>query len=219
MSTLRALERNGYAIAPAILDPVETSSVEQLLRAVPVTGAGTRNLLEFEWCRALAVRIRSELEIVGVAVQCTLFEKSPERNWLVALHQDLSIPVHDRVEHPELRAWSVKEGQHFVQPPAELLEQLVAVRLHIDDCGPENGPLRVVPESHLRGRLDAPAAESLRSSAGEVSFEVGRGGAFLLKPLTLHASSKASSPNRRRVLHFLFGPASIDYGLRWQHAV
>ena len=54
---------------------------------------------------------------------------------------------------------------------------------------------------------------------GEVACTVGRGGALILKPLLLHASSKASSPNHRRVLHFLFGPASIGYGLRWQHAV
>ncbi|QJR09246.1 hypothetical protein DSM104443_00283 [Usitatibacter rugosus] len=213
------MEQDGYAVAPAVFDLMETASIAEALQAVPIASAGTRNLLEFGWCRALVGRIRSTLEIRGVAVQCTLFDKTPERNWLVAFHQDLSIPVRERVEHPELRAWSVKEGQQFVQPPVALLEQLTAVRIHIDDCDPENGPLRLVPGSHRHGRLDESEAKRLRKVTGEVPLPIGRGGALILKPLLLHASSKAASPRHRRVLHFLFGPASIGYGLRWQHAV
>ncbi|MGE0358855.1 MAG: phytanoyl-CoA dioxygenase family protein [Burkholderiales bacterium] len=219
MSALHSLERIGYVVAPAVLDPIETASIAEALQAVPIANAGTRNLLDLGWCRALVERIRSVLEIPGVAVQCTLFDKTPERNWLVAFHQDLSIPVRERVEHPELRVWSVKEGQQFVQPPVALLEQLTAVRIHIDDCGPANGPLRLVPASHRNGRLNEFEAKRLRNVAGEVPLSIGQGGALILKPLLLHASSKATSPRHRRVLHFLFGPASIGYGLRWQHAV
>jgi ectoine hydroxylase-related dioxygenase (phytanoyl-CoA dioxygenase family) len=225
MSMLQTLEETGYAIAPSILSPSDAASIELALSNVPTSGAGTRNLLELEWCRVLvehlrvAPAVREVLPGSSVAVQCTLFDKTPDRNWLVALHQDLSIPVSARVTHPELGVWSVKEGRHFVQPPNELLAQLVAVRLHVDECGPENGPLRVVPGSHREGRLAASAVQRLRDRVGEVACTVGRGGALIFKPLLLHASSKASSPNHRRVLHFLFGPASIGYGLRWQHAV
>lgn len=213
------LEENGYTILPAALDRKEASALEDAVAAVQVSGAGTRNLLMYPWCRAMCARLRSALSLSGVAVQCTLFDKTPSRNWLVPLHQDLSIPVAERVEHPELRAWSVKQGQHFVQPPAEFLAQLLAVRVHIDGCGRDNGPLRVVPGSHRHGRLDEAAARRLRDRLGEVSCPVEKGGILLLRPLLLHASSKASSPAHRRVLHFLFGPESIGYGLRWQRAV
>lgn len=225
MSLHQALEQNGYVIAPSILGPEEASSIESALSQMHTSGAGTRNLLELEWCRGVVDRLRAApalrdlLPISSVAVQCTLFDKTPDQNWLVALHQDLSIPVGSRVAHPRLVAWSVKEGQNFVQPPDKLLAQLVAVRVHIDECGPENGPLRVVPGSHREGRLAGEAARQLRDRLGEVACVVGRGGALILKPLLLHASSKAISPNHRRVLHFLFGPALIGYGLRWQHAV
>lgn len=216
---LVALEQKGYAVAPTFLDPAEADAIEAALGRLRVPRAGTRTLLELEWCRALAGRVRSAFKLGGVAVQCTLFDKTPEKNWLVGFHQDLFIPVRERIEHPELRAWSVKEGQHFVQPPVVLLEQLIAVRIHIDDCGPENGPLRLVPTSHRRGEIDASEAARLRSVAGEVLLPIRRGGALLLKPLVLHASSKATSPSQRRVLHFLFGPADIGYGLRWKHSV
>jgi ectoine hydroxylase-related dioxygenase (phytanoyl-CoA dioxygenase family) len=222
---LRAIEEEGYAAAPALLTPEETASTEEALQGVSLAKAGTRNLLELSWCRELVQHIKSHAAIRAalpsspVAVQCTLFEKSEKRNWLVALHQDLSIPVKERVEHPEFGVWSRKEGEDYVQPPTALLEQLLAVRLHIDDCDSSNGPLRVVPGSHRHGRLGDAMARRLRDAAGEVTCAVGSGGALLLRPLLLHASSKATSPRRRRVLHFLFGPESISYGLRWQHVV
>ena len=99
-----------------------------------------------------------------VAVQCTYFEKSASRNWLVPIHQDLSIPVARRVDAPGLRGWSQKEGALFVQAPVELLAQLVAVRVHLDACGADDGPLRVLPGSHRLG-LVAPEAAVLARNA------------------------------------------------------
>jgi ectoine hydroxylase-related dioxygenase (phytanoyl-CoA dioxygenase family) len=164
-------------------------------------------------------RIRSLLPRDAVAVQCTLFDKSPAKNWLVTLHQDLSIPVSRRVDSPECSGWSEKEGQVYVQPPVSVVEQLVAVRVHIDDCPVESGALRIVPKSHVEGRLNKEQAEALRSQNGETIVPVGRGGALVMRPLLLHASSKATSQNLRRVLHFVFGPPKLPLGLEWRWAV
>ena len=188
-------------------------------------GAGSRRLLDETWCVHLGsalrndARIRSLLPRSAVAVQCTLFDKSPTKNWLVSLHQDLSIPVASRVDDPGLSGWSEKEGQLYVQPPVSVLERLVAVRVHIDDSTSENGALRVVPESHLQGRVDQTQAVSLREQHGETVVPVGRGGVLVMRPLILHASSKANTPSSRRVLHFVFGPPSLPLGLEWQWAV
>ncbi len=154
-----------------------------------------------------------------MAVQCTYFDKSPSVNWLVPIHQDLSIPVQERIAHPELRGWAEKEGSVFVQPPAAVLEALVVVRLHIDDSGPENGPLRVVPGSHRLGRLPGTEQAALRKGRGEVACVVPRGGVVAMKPLLLHASSKSVSPKPRRVLHYLYGPRKLPFGLAWCRAV
>jgi ectoine hydroxylase-related dioxygenase (phytanoyl-CoA dioxygenase family) len=164
-------------------------------------------------------RLRHFVPRGHVAVQCTYFEKSAGRNWLVPLHQDLAIPVAARVDSPHLKGWSEKEGMVFVQAPVEVLEQLVAVRLHIDACTIADGPLRVVPGSHAGSIFTPPQAVAARASLGEVVCEAGQGAALVMRPLLLHASSKSSGTGRRRVLHYLYGPPSLPHGLRWRAQV
>jgi ectoine hydroxylase-related dioxygenase (phytanoyl-CoA dioxygenase family) len=218
-------EQRGYAKIRRLVDRREVAAVARALEGINLHNAGTRNLLETPWCRALVQRIKRRLEIARllqsshVAVQCTLFDKTPTRNWLVAMHQDLSIPVRSRVDHPSFRAWSKKEGTDFLQPPPQLLEQLVAARLHIDDCGLDSGPLKVVPGSHRGGRLSESAAIDLRAQFGEEHCLAASGDTLLMRPLLLHASSKAHAPSRRRVLHVLFGPPVLPHGLEWRHVV
>jgi ectoine hydroxylase-related dioxygenase (phytanoyl-CoA dioxygenase family) len=186
---------------------------------------GMRCFLRQDWCTSLVVHIRQHQSLSTlipndhVAVQCTYFEKSLSTNWLVPAHQDLSIPVAERLSHPHLGCWTKKEGSNYVQPPLETLQQLVAVRLHIDSCGEHDGPLRVIPGSHRLGRIPSEAAAVVRANSTEVECTATSGSALAMRPLLLHASSKASGSSTRRVLHFLFGPRSLPYGLRWQYAV
>lgn len=216
----------GFHLLPGLLAPGRRQALIARLAALPAGAAGQRELLAQPWCQALARWLKGLPALVPylpadtVAVQCTLFEKSPDRNWLVALHQDLAIPVAERVEHATLTGWSVKGGRHFVLAPAGLLAQLVALRLHLDDATEADGGLRFVPGSHLAGALDDAGARAWREQRGEVAVDARAGDGLLMRPLVLHASSKASAPKgRRRVLHFLFGPRELPLGLRWQQAV
>lgn len=230
------LEAQGFVLVPGVLQPAECSALIHDLNAqmqAPSGGGhrahsasgGQRDLLDHPWCQALAWRLQQcpaladLIPASAVAVQCTYFEKTPARNWLVPLHQDLSIPVAERVDAPDLNGWSDKDGALFVQPPAPLLQTLLAVRLHIDPCHADNGPLRVVPASHTQGVLAADAAHALRDRAGDVLCHADAGTALVMRPLLLHASSKSSGTSRRRVLHFVFGPAQLPWGLRWPGAV
>jgi len=215
----------GFAVVSTVIDGNSVATISSHLDARPAEGAGSRGLLREGWCQTLAAKLRSVLtgrQLLpdgAVAVQCTLFDKGPTRNWLVALHQDRSIPVRGKVEAPELSGWSEKEGDTFVQPPVAVLEQLTAVRLHIDDCPAESGALRVVPGSHANGVLSQVQAEALRARRGEVLVPAFEADVLLMKPLILHASSKASSVTCRRVLHFVYGPKVLPFGLHWQHAI
>jgi len=143
-----------------------------------------------------------------------LFREVRGQELLVPIHQDLSIPVARRVDHPALSGWSEKDGAVFVQAPDSVLAQLLAVRVHVDHCSPEDGPLRVVPGSHEFGRVE-PAQAALAGRAAGVAVPAKRGDALLMRPLVLHASSKSSGSSLRRVLHFVFGPDALPYGLAW----
>jgi hypothetical protein len=219
------LQECGYAVIPDMVRIDEIGKIERFIDDGVSGGAGTRCLIGRPWCNRLAdqltrdVRLSEALPTDARAVQCTLFVKSIASNWLVSLHQDLSIPVAERVENPEYHGWSEKEGELFVQPPVSILNDMVAVRLHLDDCDERNGALRVVPGSHRLGRLTTAEATGVRNAQGQVCVQVPRGGAMVMKPLLLHASSKALIYNRRRVLHFVFGPAKLPGRLRWPNSV
>ncbi|MCL6713346.1 phytanoyl-CoA dioxygenase family protein [Pseudomonas sp. R2.Fl] len=219
--TQPGFDQAGFAIIADVLAAEECARVARL---VPTSdGPGSRHLLEQPWCAEIARAIRRHPQVAALipaghaVIQCIRFEKSASTNWLVALHQDLGIPVAARVEHPALAGWSEKDGVLHVQPPVALLQQLVAVRLHLDDCGVDDGPLRVVPGSHLHGRLGTEAARGLRDERGEVACVGERGSVVMMHPLLLHASSRAVGHSRRRVLHFLWGPRTLPHGLQWRY--
>jgi ectoine hydroxylase-related dioxygenase (phytanoyl-CoA dioxygenase family) len=218
---IHSFASNGYAVIPDLLSPRDADKVACAIVGILGKNAGTRRLLNIEWCAKLAGRLAGEqrlgefLPANARAVQCTLFAKTAESNWLVSLHQDLSIPVAERVESAACSGWSQKQGDTFVQPPISVLEKVLAVRLHLDDCDERNGALRVVPGSHCLGRLSSDEALRTREARGEHVVSVPKGGAMIMRPLLLHASSKSSVAVPRRVLHFVYGPATLPEGLNW----
>jgi ectoine hydroxylase-related dioxygenase (phytanoyl-CoA dioxygenase family) len=219
------LTAQGFAVIESLLSVGDCQSAITQLRSVTPGAAGNRNLLSESWCATLARRLAAHplisqlLAPNAVCAQCTLFEKTPQRNWLVAWHQDLSIPVAYQVHDPAVTGWSRKEGVLYAQPTSSLVSQLLAVRLQLDDCTNGDGALHVVGGSHRHGRISVAQAFALRDKFGETRCAVPVGGALLMRPLLLHASSKLAGIRRRRVLHFLFGPDVLPFGLRWANPV
>ena len=148
-------------------------------------------------------------------VRAIFFDKTSQANWLVPWHQDLAIAVAAQVETPGYSGWSVKDGVVHVHPPQEILEGMVTLRLHLDDCFAENGALKVIPGSHRRGKLAATQISDCTKSIAEVGCEVRKGGALLMRPLLLHASSPAKEPIHRRVLHVEYATKDLANGLKW----
>lgn len=124
-----------------------------------------------------------------------------------------------RIEHADLSGWSEKESSCYVQPPPDMLAGLVAVRLHIDDCYVEDGPLRVAPGSHRFGRIAPSTTPEIRKANGEAACLVDRGRAVINRPLLLDASSKSTGDGLRRVHHYVFDPPNLPFGLKWNRAV
>jgi ectoine hydroxylase-related dioxygenase (phytanoyl-CoA dioxygenase family) len=96
-----------------------------------------------------------------------------------------------------------------------VLENMLSVRLHLDACGEENGALRVVPGSHQLGRIPEDEIPSARHNLPERVCAVGVGGALLMRPLLLHASSPSRAPEHRRVIHLDFAAVQLPLGMNW----
>lgn len=211
------LNEQGFEIVRGVFSPGEVGAL--IANLPPLDGvAGTRTLLAHPIGQEL-IRDPRVLELArscvgahALAVRGILFDKQPGTNWVLGWHQDTKIAMRERREVPGYTAWSVKEGVPHCQPPVEVLEQCVAVRIHLDDCAADNGALRVIPGSHLRGYhddVDEQQSLTLECRAGDV---------ILMKPLTQHASSKAVSPSHRRVIHIEWCGVPLADGLEWHFA-
>ena len=212
----------GYAIVEDVLDSAAVDGLVEVTAELASRGrGGARNLLDGAEFRALAAspELRGLVEpVLGsscFAVRALYFDKTPASNWKVPWHQDLTIAVRERVEGAAgYGAWSVKAGVPHVEPPVEVLTRMLAVRIHLDDCRLENGPLRVKPGSHRLGRL-----ASNERIDGDMSCCVRRGGVILMRPLLLHASSAAGSPAHRRVIHIEYAAGELPGGVQWRDRV
>lgn len=209
----------GYHVVEQCFTATECHEISSRLSTI--NSAGSRRLLQAPWCQNVAATLRERLTANCpdlrelAAIQCNYFHKSRESNWLVAFHQDISIPVAASDFAKTQPGWSQKEGMTFVHGSEKLLAEMLAVRLHLDESSDLNGPLRVVPGSHCQGIFTESETNELRASSTERTLTVEQGGVVLMRPLLLHASSKSQTPNPRRVLHFVFAPRDSPEGLQW----
>lgn len=211
----------GFGIVESVLSSEECVEIAAELTRLSDGGPSLRNLLAVERIRALATDdrilefVRTHLGTSARAVRGIYFDKTPAANWKVPWHQDLTIAVASRSDVAGFGPWSVKDGVPHVQPPAAVLESMLTVRLHLDPCGPDNGPLRVLPNTHRLGKLPERECESLARELPEVACTVGLGGIVLMRPLTVHASSPATAPEHRRVVHLEYAAGELPAPLAW----
>lgn len=201
-------EKRGFLVVDALLPREEIETLRAIVGSLPrsrKTRGGERNLL----AKSPALRryvdhgplhdLAEELAGLGArATNLTLFDKTPSANWKIRWHQDSTIAVEERRPAAGFRGWSEKEGVVHVRAPAAVLESVVALRLHLDETRRSNGALRVLPGTHRLGILTRERIEECCKTHPEVVCEVPAGGVMAMRPLLLHASSKAAAPSRRR---------------------
>lgn len=201
------IKHDGFAITTNVFRTDELSAIGTLLNVEGRSRAGRRHLLAEEPVRALAsdrrlLELAAEaLDATAIPFKATLFDKSSGANWLVVWHQDVALPMRARVDADGWGPWSVKRGQLYAHAPAEVLEQVVALRVHLDDSTSANGPLRVLPGTHALGRLSEDRIRELAKEVPVVECTTEAGGVVSMRPLIVHASSKSRSAVPRRVLH------------------
>lgn len=223
-------DRHGFQIVKSLVEHSEcdllseelTPLFEEQQKTARNKVGGLRNLLQTSPSVsqfAKSAKVVSFLENFAGSSVCPVraifFDKKPGANWLVPWHQDLAIAVTERIETPGFTGWSVKDGTLHAHPPREILESMVTVRLHLDDCDASNGALKVLPETHRHGKLSTADIPNWTAKSEPVVCEMSKGDALLMRPLLLHASAPAENPKHRRVLHIEYATQELPNGLKW----
>jgi len=197
---------NADANHPAFRKTADLFAIRRFLKTIPevetfVLKEGLTNLLE---------------QLFGASyfiVKAIYFDKPVQSNWFVAWHQDLTISVDEKADIPGFGPWTVKPGQYAVQPPVTILENNFTVRIHLDDTTEQNGALKVIPGSHLKGIVPATTIDPNAGNA--VTCTVPAGSIMLMRPLLFHASGRTTNQQRRRVIHIEFSNSQLPYPLKW----
>ncbi len=224
MNKKTEFENKGFAVVPEVYNSSEISQLRNILDAycskldqnkpVHAIRRAIKRIPELGpllWNKNMKALISEMGGTDFFLTKSIYFDKPKESNWFVSYHQDLSISVEEKHQLENYGNWTKKDDQFGVQPPLEVLENIITLRLHLDDTDENNGALKLIPSSHKLGvkRIHEVSTES------EVLCKVPRGAIMLMKPLTFHASSRSKVQKRRRVLHLEFSNQELVKPLNW----
>ncbi len=229
MNSTETLARRGYRMLPGIFDAEETERLARRLgedlaghRGPAVLKSrdriyGSRNLLATSpWLGELARH-----SLLGQLLQQTLgktvglvrglyFDKPPDRSWSLPWHRDRTIAVKDNsLPTTYFKNPTRKAGIAHFEAPDELLANMLTLRIHLDAMTAENGPLAVIPGSHLLNPEKEEPPVVLSAAAGDV---------LAMRPLLSHSSSMSQEGTtaHRRIVHLEFaGDAVLPEGVQW----
>ena len=206
-------------------------SHEEVIALVTTLGAdapiraGVRNILDLpavlpivrsEQIRALVARYLSDS---AVCVRGILFDKTQESNWNLPFHQDTKIAIKKRGSSPGYSQYREKDGVLHVCPPATVLARQIAVRIHLDPCSANSGPVRIIPDSDRYGVLEQEQIGRLITQTSPIDCAGGEGSVLVFRSLLLHGSDRSTSPLRRRVLHLEFCDAQLHSSIEWNWCI
>lgn len=221
-------EKQGFVILTRVLDDRDFLRLRNELSSLTVADSGgsrpygVRNLLnrskhirKFSQSRKVMNIVNKFLRPGARVVRGIYFDKTSEANWKVPWHQDLTIAVNDRLKVAGFSPWTRKAGVWHVQPDIRVMRNILTLRFHLDNADEANGALKVVPRTHLNGRLAADQIKALRTANERSVCRVKQGDCLVMSPLLLHSSSAGTKPGRRRIIHLEYSDIQLPGGLTW----
>jgi ectoine hydroxylase-related dioxygenase (phytanoyl-CoA dioxygenase family) len=146
-------------------------------------------------------------------VRVLFFDKPPDRTWALPWHKDTAIAVKDNsLVSSQLSRPTLKAGVPHVIASDEVLKRMLTLRLHLDEVTDENGPLRVIPGSHVSSTSEGEGVEAaaiIHAAVGDV---------LAMRPLISHSSgsSHPGTVRHRRILHLEFSAdPQLPDGYEW----
>lgn len=229
-SSIIKVKRRGFAILENIYTTKEVGRILSVIQRASEDRERFRGTEDLFAIRSVLKEIPALKDLIFNSNLCTLvkegfgkdyfltkaiyFDKPPKSNWYVTWHQDVPINVKEKIETEGFRAWTNKAGLTSVIPPLEYLQSAYTIRIHLDDTTEKNGALKVIPKTHF-SVLTSEEIADIRETTEAKCCKVSKGGVNLLKPLTLHASSKTENDKHRRVIHLEFNCRELPGGLEW----
>ena len=226
------IQQDGYAILQGFLsaqqvdailrelDRVWQSHPDGVMRSQSGDVYGARNLLQL-WPGIARVWKRPPLPLLLAIilgrdfglVRVLYFDKPPEQTWALPWHKDMTIAVRDNsLPSPHFAKPTRKAGVPHVEASGEVLQHMITARIHLDDVTVQNGPLKVLPGSHLSGTTLELGTIDPRD------ILVRRGDVLLMRPLVAHCSNRShpETNQHRRILHLEFaGMRELPDGYQW----
>jgi ectoine hydroxylase-related dioxygenase (phytanoyl-CoA dioxygenase family) len=161
-------------------------------------------------------RIAAErLGAVAHPIRAILFDKTPGANWSLGWHQDRTVAVRERHNLPGFGPWSTKSGIQHVEPPFEVIERMITLRIHLDPVPADNAPLLVAPGSHRLGRIAQLDIAATVARCGTVACLAERGDVWEYATPILHASAASTGHMHRRVLQVDYAVGGLTAPLAW----
>ncbi|RUP09642.1 phytanoyl-CoA dioxygenase family protein [Hyphomicrobium sp.] len=149
------------------------------------------------------------------AVRAVFFDKNAKTNWALGWHQDRTIVVREKIDMPGFGPWTTKSGAIHVEPPFSYIEGMITLRAYLDPCRNDNGPLRVAPGSHRKGRIPTDAIPKVIAQSPEVTCLAEPGDVWICATAIVHASYASHSQGRRRLLMVDYAANDLPSPLRW----
>ncbi len=185
---------------------VDLFAIRQFLKEIP-------EVTEFIFNNNMKTIIRQMFGDNYFIVKSIYFDKPETSNWFVSYHQDLTISVDKKMELQNFGPWTVKQNQFAVQPPVDILQNIFTIRIHLDDTDKDNGALKVISRSHLKGIYRSGIIDL--ETEVETTCNVPKGGIMIMKPLLFHSSNKKTNNQKRRVIHLEFSNMKLPTGIQW----
>jgi len=73
----------------------------------------------------------------------------------------------------------------------------------------------MLPGCHRGGKLTSAEIDAWKSRVASIELPFPAGGLVLMRPLIVHASSPATQPSHRRVIHLEYAARDLPHGLDW----
>ena len=148
-------------------------------------------------------------------VRVLYFDKPSDRSWSLPFHKDLTIAVQDNsLPTSYFSKPTRKSGVDHVEASQAVLENMLTLRIHLDEVTDANGPLQVIPGSHQSGKTVVAYDREV------VKILVDRGDVLAMRPMIAHGSGHTDSDKQlhRRILHLEFcGTPDLPDGYQWKH--